>query len=121
MGSFLQPGRKPVVYIAGPFRGVDHWAIHQNVRSAEALALEVWRAGAVAICPHLNTEHFQGSLPDDVWLEGDLEILGRCDAVLLAPRWETSSGTRAEIEYAHRHGLYVLETWDVFLEWMAQR
>ena len=57
-----------VVYIAGPFRGPNAWEIEQNIRRAESLALEVWRAGAAALCPYTNTRFFQGAAPDDVWL-----------------------------------------------------
>lgn len=89
-----------VVYVAGPFRGPDSWVMENNIRRAEALSLEVWRAGAAAICPHCNTRFFQGAAPDDVWLDGDLAILAKSDAILMTPDWERSSGARAEHEYA---------------------
>lgn len=91
-----------LVYVAGPFRASNAWDIEQNIRRAEEISLEVWRLGAAAICPHTNTRFFQGAAPDKVWLEGDLEILRRCDYVVLAPNWESSSGTLAEIEEALR-------------------
>lgn len=94
-----------VVYVAGPFRGPDHWAIAENIRNAERLALEVWRLGAACLCPHANTAHFQNAAPDDVWLDGDLEMLSRCDAVLMTPDWERSSGARAEHEFAKQRGI----------------
>lgn len=94
-----------VIYIAGPFRGKDHWEIEQNIRVAETLALEVWRLGAACVCPHTNTRLFQGAAPDEVWLNGDLEILRRCDAVLLTPDWERSSGARAEADFALENGI----------------
>lgn len=106
-----------VVYVAGPYRGKNNYSIHVNVFMAEALALEVWKMGAAAVCPHLNTEHFQGACPDEVWLNGDLEILSRCDAVIVVKGYEVSSGTRAEIAFAHEHGIpvfyttYDLQTW----------
>lgn len=90
-----------VAYIAGPFRAANAWEIEQNIRRAEEVALEVWRLpGWCAICPHTNSRFFQGAAPDDVWLKGDLEILKRCDALVLAPHWVRSSGTRAEIRRA---------------------
>ena len=96
-----------VVYIAGPFRGPNSWEIEQNIRRAEALSLEVWRMGMAAICPHANTRFFQGAAPDSVWLDGDLEILSRCDAILMTPDWERSSGARAERDFAIEHGIPV--------------
>src|SRR3990167_5628921 len=96
-----------VVYIAGPFRAPNSWAMEQNIRRAETLALEVWRKGAAAICPHTNTRFYQGAAPDEVWLNGDLEILRRCDAVLMVEGWERSQGAGAEGEYARRLGIPV--------------
>lgn len=99
-----------LVYIAGPFRASSAWGIEQNIRTAEELALEVWRAGFVAICPHMNTWHFQGTLPDDTWLKGDIEILRRCDAVLLVPGWEHSRGALKEVEAAVAASIPVFES-----------
>jgi len=99
-----------VIYIAGPFRGASAWAVHQNIERAEALAYQVWEAGFVALCPHNNTRHFDGTLTDEVWLKGDLELLSRCDAVLTVPGWQSSRGTVAEVEYAQQLGLPVFET-----------
>ena len=101
-----------VVYVAGPFRGPDAWAIESNIRRAETLALEVWRLGAAVICPHANTRFFHGAAPDAVWLEGDLEMLRRCDAVLFTPDWERSTGARAEYDEACRRGIPRLFTLD---------
>jgi nucleoside 2-deoxyribosyltransferase len=106
-----------VVYVAGPFRGKDHYEIHTNICNAEALALKVWRLGAVALCPHLNTAHFQNAAPDDVWLDGDLELLRRCDAVIMTADWQRSSGATAEHAFAKQHGIpvfysiYALQDW----------
>lgn len=99
-----------VVYIAGPFRGPNSWEIECNIRRAEELALSAWRAGFAVICPHTNTRFFQGAGPDAIWLEGDLEILRRCDAVLLTTDWQRSSGARAEVECANSNGIPVFET-----------
>ena len=108
----------PVIYVAGPFRGSDAWAIEQNVRQAEALALEVWRSGGAAICPHANTRFFQGAAPDRVWLDGDLEILRRCDGVLMTPDWKRSEGAKAEHGVAHASGLPIFYTLDELRGWL---
>src|SRR5689334_3714622 len=95
-----------VVYVAGPFRGPTHWAIAQNIRAAEALALEVWKLGNVAVIyPHANTAHFTGELQDRAFLEADLEILRRCDAVIFTPDWERSEGAIDEREEAIVHNI----------------
>jgi len=95
-----------LAYIAGPFRAKNAWEIECNIRRAETLSLEVWNVpGWCAICPHTNTRFFQGAAPDEVWLQGDLEILRRCDGVVLTKDWLRSSGARAEVKEAIRCGI----------------
>jgi nucleoside 2-deoxyribosyltransferase len=89
-----------LIYIAGPFRAANAWEIEQNIRRAEGVALEVWRAGFAALCPHTNTRFFQGAAPDESWLQGDIEMLRRCDGVMLCENWWLSSGTKAEVGVA---------------------
>jgi nucleoside 2-deoxyribosyltransferase len=96
-----------VVYVAGKFRGPSAWDIECNIRQAEALALEVWRMGAAALCPHTNTRFFQNAAPDDVWLQGDLVLLERCDAMITVDNWRDSSGACAEVEHAKANGIPV--------------
>jgi len=107
-----------VIYVAGRFRAATHWGIVQNVRAAEAVALEVWRAGAAAICPHLNTANFQGALPDEAWLDGTLELLRRCDAVMLVEGWSASAGTRAELREAQARMMPVFEAIGNLRDWL---
>lgn len=99
---------KKIIYVAGPYRAESEWALIQNIRRAEAKALELWRQNWVVICPHKNTERFSGALPDRVWLEGCLEILRRCDAIYLLKRWQESEGAKAELAEAQRLGLEVI-------------
>jgi len=108
-----------VVYIAGPFRAPNAWEIEQNIRHAEELALQVWRAGFAVICPHTNTRFFQGAAPDAIWLDGDIEILKRCDAVVIAQpwRWRTSKGTVAEVREALTRSIPVFRTLTDLLIW----
>lgn len=104
-----------VVYVAGPYRCAsahapgqqDNWGIQCNVMRAMALALEVWRLGAAAVCPHANTMFFQNAAPDDVWLDGDLALLARCDAVVMTDDWARSSGAKAEHAFAVERGIPV--------------
>lgn len=86
-----------IIFICGPYRDSrGPWHIGRNIERARVAAADVWTAGHVAYCPHLNTAFFDGMLPDIVWLDGNLEILRRCDAVLLLDGWENSSGAIAE-------------------------
>jgi hypothetical protein len=89
-----------VAYIAGPYRSATVHGIVINVRRAEAVALKYWKLGYAVICPHKNTSMFDGAAPDNVWLDGDLEILARCDTVVMMHGWEKSQGAREELRHA---------------------
>ena len=107
-----------VICIACPFWAASAWAPvsawwveqEQNIRAGEVLALEVRRLGAAALYPHTNARFFQGAAVDTVRLEGDLEMLRRCDAVVMAPRWERAPRAQAEGVEAGRVGLPVFST-----------
>lgn len=66
-----------LIYLAGPFRATTGWGIEQNVRRAEVVALELWKMGVAVLCPHANTRMFHGEAPDELWLEGTMEMLRR--------------------------------------------
>lgn len=90
--------------VAGPYRLYPGRTSEQNIRQARDIAIDLWNAGHTAICPHLNTSNFENDtrLPDEAFLAGDLEILARCDAVVLTPDWEMSQGARGEVERANQ-------------------
>jgi hypothetical protein len=106
-----------VIFVSGPFRAATAWEIEQNVRRAETLALEVWRAGFAAICPHTNTRFFDGAAPDRLWLDGDIEILRRCDALILVPGWERSSGSVHEVAVANDLAIPVFSSVETLVAW----
>lgn len=101
---------KPVIYIAGPYRNKNASGIFANIMDARESSANVWSAGAIAVCPHLNTFLFDGvkDLPDSIWLYGDLEILKRCDAAYFFKGIGTSEGTKAEYEFCLQHKMPAL-------------
>lgn len=111
-----------LVYIAGPFRGQNAWAIEQNIRVAEDAAYRVAQLGAMPVCPHTNTRYFHGSLPDDFFLKGYLILLSKCDAVFVVgdERWASnvSAGTKAEIDRAHSLKIPVFSAFYALDEWL---
>lgn len=98
-----------LVYIAGPYRAATPWGVEQNIRAAEDVAVRVHKAGMFAVCPHANSRHMEGIADDAHFLAGTLEMMRRCDAVLLVPGWEKSSGSRAELEEAKRLNIPVFD------------
>src|SRR5262245_24540181 len=109
-----------VVYIAGPYRAATEYQVLQNIRRAEEVALRVWKAGAACICPHKNTAFFGGAADDSVWLEGDLAIISRCDAVVCVPGWQASAGARGEVELARELSIPVFETIEGLESWLSR-
>ncbi len=89
-----------LVYVAGPFRASTAWGVAENVRAAERVGLQVARAGAYPIIPHANTANFNGECSDDLWLAGTIELMRRCDGIVMMPLWRKSSGARAEHDEA---------------------
>ena len=111
--------RMKVVYIAGPFRAATSWGIEQNVRAAEAVALEVAKLGAMPMCPHKNTQHFHGLLTAQFWIDGTLELMRRCDAVMLVGDWRSSSGTMGEMDEAARIKIPIFEKLEQLERWLG--
>lgn len=109
-----------LVYVAGPFRGKTEWSRQQNVRAAETAGLEICRLGAMAVIPHKNTEHFDGELPDEFFLNGTMALLERCDAIYLLPTWQSSAGARAELKQAKFLGTPQFYDLDSLKTWLAQ-
>lgn len=97
-----------ICFLAGPYRAPTIRGVVLNVRAAESVAVELWKLGTVVpLCAHLNSALFDGIVPDEVFLEGALELLRRSDAIVLAPGWRGSAGARAELAEAERLGLPV--------------
>lgn len=59
------------------------------------------------ICPHLNTHDFDEDLSYDEILDGDLEIVRRCDKIVMLPDWFNSKGARREHEEARIWGIEI--------------
>ena len=101
-----------VIYIAGKYRAKTEWQLIENIRAAESAARRLWSEGWACICPHKNTSHFGGLFPDEekdyrTWIEGDLEILRRCDAIYMLKNWQTSNGAKKELQLALLLGLEI--------------
>ena len=94
-----------LAYTAGPYRGRTHNDIARNIAAAREVATHLWGLGYAVICPHLNSAFMTGAAPEDVFMNGGLEILRRCDLVVLVDGWAGSQGTAIEIEEARARGI----------------
>ena len=97
-----------IAYISGKYKG----NVNENIEHAKREAIKLWKLGYAVICPHLNTVHFDGLCHDDVWLNGDLEILKRLypnrDAIYMLIGWKDSPGAITERDLAMKRELKVL-------------
>jgi hypothetical protein len=95
-----------IVYVSGSIRPVGSQTLRGNLDAAKEVAMKLWREGYTVICPHANTD-----LPIELaelesgidWIAGDLEMLARCDAVVVVPDSEQSVGTNTELAFAMDH------------------
>lgn len=97
-----------LAYVAGPYRAKTPLDILKNVHAAGEVALKYWRLGYAVICPHKNTALFDGQADDDVWLKGDIEMLRRCDVVVMMANWRESRGATAEHAIAIAHNIPII-------------
>lgn len=97
-----------IAYVAGPYRAKTKLGIIKNIMAARKIAKELWKLGYSVICPHSNSGLFSG-IPEEIFLEGDIEILKKCDVVVLVPGWENSSGTMNEIQIAAANNIAIFE------------
>lgn len=97
-------------YIAGPYRSNTLYGTLENIRAAEKVALKYWNLGYAVICPHKNTSFFDGALqlPNSTWLKGDLEMLKRCDAIVMMKNWRKSKGAMVEHNFVLRKRIKII-------------
>ncbi len=110
-----------IIYVAGKYtawtkdkdKELDWSGIEHNIRTAEMKSIKLWRRGWAVITPHLNTAHYERyedselGLSYKTWIEGDLAILLKCDAMFVMKGWKTSKGTKGEIKFAKEHNIPV--------------
>jgi hypothetical protein len=111
-----------LVYVSGPYSPThaqaiandtksDQIARHQdtttNINTARQHAIRIWNRGDAALCPHLNTAHFEYDCDAsyDDYIEGDLLMVERSDLIYMLPGWEHSRGAKAERAHAITKGI----------------
>ena len=102
-----------LVYVATPIspNGTGR-SVAENIKQASDIARELWAEGYSVICPALNTafvgdklrpfdaKDFNSGIAPERFYEGDLEMVKRCDAVVLSPDWQHSVGATKEKVFA---------------------
>ena len=96
-----------VIYVAGAYRANSWNGVWENIMHARNVARKLWVDGWAVICPHANSIFMDGDDTDGVFLNGDLEIVRRCDAVYMLNNWKGSEGATGEHKLAKELGLEV--------------
>lgn len=105
-----------LIYIAGPYTADTTWEVRMNILRAEMTAAAVCSCdNAFPVTPHLNTPFFEGLRDGQFFVDGTLQIMMRCDAVLIVQNDSMtgaiditeSSGTHGEVETAVDMGIPV--------------
>lgn len=97
----------PLMYIAGPYSHETEAGIQDNVQRAAQAGLDCCRAGWSVHIPHKNFAgfHVHQDVPYEAWLEKDLTILAKSDAILLIEGWASSKGASREYQFAEELGI----------------
>jgi len=109
-----------IVYLCGPYSGVDHRVVERNIENARAIAVYLAAHQVQYICPHLNSAHFDTILPNvsyEFWMTMYLNILVRCDALLTINGWQRSEGATKEVALASDLDMPVFHDRRKLLRW----
>lgn len=109
------------IYVAGNYRGITPWRVYCNIHNAKMWGLEVAKLGANPLVPHANTGFYDGELPDQFWLDADIEWLRLCDAVFVCPGSGDSIGVANEIAEAEKLGIPVFNTLKGVARWLCEQ
>jgi hypothetical protein len=114
------------VYTAGSFSTNDHGTVSHNIGEAANVAGALYESGCWPICPHTMGERFAGIWSQPRCIDGTLEQMRRCDAVVMIANWVHSVGARGEQAEAIRLGMPVFYAHEdgslpqVFLDWLEE-
>lgn len=98
------------VYIAGPYSADTVIGMLGNIRRGIQIAAQLMDEGDAPFCPWLDHQYgLQCELPLSAYQGASMAWLEVSEAVVLAPGWERSTGTAAEIVRARRLGIPIYD------------
>lgn len=105
---------KPLCYLAGPYTNPDPV---ENTHHAFKVGTEMVERGLVTpFIPHASLLwHMVTPKPYQFWLDYDIEVLAKCDALLRLPG--VSAGADKEVAFALDNGIPVFYDWVSLHEW----
>lgn len=106
-----------VVYLASPYSADTDWHKYNNIQNAHLSAKYVWQNGMACISPVSNSAWMGGEIKEKTFLDGDIEILKRCDAIFMSGDWRHSKGCLGEMEYAADNCIPIFTTLNELVRW----
>lgn len=110
-----------LVYVAGSYTADCGYKVHQNIHRAWEMGVRVAELGAMPVIPHTNTAHMDGVQPYQFWADGTMELMRKCDAVLVLEGWEESKGTIGEIGECNKTGKPLFYNIDQLKAWLESQ
>lgn len=98
-----------LLYIAGPYSG----NVEQNIKNAEIVSIGLIKAGFHVLTPHKNTSGYEqyengDAINYQTWIDLDLDLLSRCDAIYVMSNSENSMGVKKEIIFCEENNIPII-------------
>ncbi len=99
---------RKLLYVAGAYSGNTT----KNIKKAEEVSITLITNGFHCITPHKNTSGYEKyeneKLTYKTWIDMDLDILSRCDAIYVMQNSHNSNGVKKEIDYAKKLNMPII-------------
>lgn len=92
------------VYISGPITGMNKAKCDAAFNTAAAL---LFLKGYDAVSPWHISQMLPPSFTYEDYMDIDMVLLKKCDAILMLPGWENSKGATKELTYAKKNDMKV--------------
>lgn len=99
-----------LVYICSPYRAGDEATLQRNIGYARELTREVLLRGEAAVTPHLYITQCLNDADEaerNCGLAAGLDIVRRCNALVVGYRYGISEGMEKEIQCAKDGGMLI--------------
>lgn len=97
-----------LVYLAGPYSAIIERTMNLRLAfEAGAAVCDLGVPDLFPVSPTRSTAHLDAHGTPEYFYAGTLELMRRCDAVMVFGDWRQSKGAVAEVEEAQRLGIPV--------------
>ena len=104
----MKKSKLQLMYISLPMTGIEN----ENKELEDKAAVKAESMGYITVVPSELTKFVRQEVNDPIYkhyLGYDLWCLGRCDAMLLCPGWESSKGCKIEVRFAIENNIPIYD------------